>query len=222
MRPNRPKATSVGLSPVALLVALLLGQQEQRPVQAHSTTTNDQSAINSSGSSIISDNHGRLVAGAGGYLLTQPRASPTDAGSPELRQLDLRLERKLEAIGPDLRQLRDFTQNDDTDLPLAKRAWQLMHEHARLAISGRLELLQPHLMQALGQANVSRDCRSAAESTLEAAKRLDSWALQGESLFCPSGIRVTRHKSANQQQQQQRPFGRSLVGLGQFPAERHL
>lgn len=96
-------------------------------------------------------------------------------------QLDQRLSVALRQIGPDLRQMRDFTQLDDSldiDIELAKRAWQLMREHARNAIAGRLQSIGPAILDNLAQAKVSPECISAIEHTIDGAKNLDSWAIQ--------------------------------------------
>lgn len=100
--------------------------------------------------------------------------------------LNKTIEVALEQLAPDLRQLRDFTltttnnnQIDDaTSLKLSLEAWKLMHNQAKQAVSSRLSLLEPIIIEFLNEVRVSQQCLVASKRTLEAAKNLDSWAIQ--------------------------------------------
>lgn len=95
--------------------------------------------------------------------------------------LDRRLWHMLNQTGPDLKQLRDFKHLDSEsgiDVQLAKRAWHLMRLHTKQAISNRLQLSEPIILEFIEQAGVSSKCFKAAKRTIKGAKDLESWAIQ--------------------------------------------
>lgn len=113
-------------------------------------------------------------SGAAGFLLAQP----TDNKLNQSSGVDALLAELLARVGPDMRPMRDFGDFPNITPEVTKRAWLLMHEHARLAVADRMQFMAPIVDALLGQANVSERCSRAARSTLEAAKQLDSWAIQ--------------------------------------------
>lgn len=92
--------------------------------------------------------------------------------------VDSLLAELLARVGPDMRPMRDFRDFDDITPEVAKRAWLLMHDHAQLALAERMQFMRPIVVELLKQANVSTRCSAAAISVIEAAQRLDSWAVQ--------------------------------------------
>lgn len=109
-----------------------------------------------------------------GYLL----ADATDEQLNRSDIIDSTILSLLARDGPDMRPLRDFRDYDDITLDVAKRAWQLMHQHAQRATADKVKLATPSIERALLGANVSTDCSNAIQATLVAAQRLDSWAIQ--------------------------------------------
>lgn len=119
-------------------------------------------------------------AGLAGYLLAERSDERLDRAQPT----DLHLLRLLARSGPDMRPMRDFEQlSDDITLEVAQRAWQVMHGHALAFVGHKLEASWPQLELALEAANVSAQCRAAAAKTVQAALKLDSWALQRKYQF---------------------------------------
>lgn len=132
--------------------------------------------IETAATSTPTSHTGQTLIGPGiaGYLL----AEATDEKLNKSNELDSTLAKVLERNGPDMRPLRDFRDFDDITLSVAKRAWQLMHEHAKAAATDRLKLVEPIIEQTLIAANVSLNCFEASQKTMKAAKELDSWAIQ--------------------------------------------
>lgn len=114
------------------------------------------------------------TGGVAGYLL----AEATNEELNKSDALDATLANILGRTGPDMRPMRDFEDFHDISVEVAKRAWRLMHQHAKSAVRDRFKLMGPLVEQALLAANVSLDCMKAAIDTMSAAQRLDSWAIQ--------------------------------------------
>lgn len=126
-----------------------------------------------------------------GHLLARRRSSGLHSGSYFLAELgadrpldgsrsevDATLLEALGRIGPDMRPTGGFRDSSDISLEVSKRAWRLMREHARLLAEGRAESVGPLVDRMLAEANVSQQCRRAAGQTLQAAGRLEAWAVQ--------------------------------------------
>lgn len=114
-------------------------------------------------------------AGLAGYLL----ADSTDLQLNQTNSVDALLSSILNRVGPDMRPLRDFSYaSADITLEVAQRAWILMHHHAQTAVSDKLSFIRPFVEEALESAQVSPQCRLAAQRTMEAGKKLQSWAIQ--------------------------------------------
>lgn len=131
---------------------------------------------------LTTDSHqdGCNAISSAGFLLPT-KSNTIQLGQTSAELADARLADALSRIGPDLRQLRDFSNADDAlnvDVDLAKRAWKLMRAHTQASISGRLRHVAPILLDTLVSAKVSSKCIQAVERTLESAKSLESWAIQ--------------------------------------------
>lgn len=111
---------------------------------------------------------------AAGFLF----ADRTDARLNLTDQVDVALSKILDRNGPDMRPSRDFKDFSDITMNVSKRAWILLHEHAKLAIQDRLDMSKPAFDELLTSANVSRGCHDAIHEVFEAAKRLDEWAVK--------------------------------------------
>lgn len=160
---QRPHLALVGVRPPEVEVDQQLEQVTRRAQETEEEKASQRAAAD-------------RWPGLAGYLLAQ---SGELASSPD--PIERRLAELLEVAVPDMRPLRDFGHNsDDITLELAQRAWQLMHQHARLAVDHKLGLVWPVVERALEAANLSSECREAASKTVSAARRLDSWAIQSK------------------------------------------
>lgn len=104
----------------------------------------------------------------------------TDELLDESSDVDRTLAELLDRDGVDMRPMRDFRDSDQVTLRVAKRAWSLMHHHARSSIDERVTRLWPHLEKLLKTAQVSSKCLNATHQTALAAHRFDSWAIQSK------------------------------------------
>lgn len=127
----------------------------------------------------------------------EQHAATTVASNATLqRHIDDELDRLLQTQGPDMRPMRDFRSknsvvDDDISVAVAERAWRRMRSHARSIVERRIMALGPLIERALQAARVSQQCTQAAQRTLAAAQRLDSWAIQLLSAwgtFPPTGL----------------------------------
>lgn len=127
-------------------------------------------------------------------LLLMPSSRNKIMNVTEQKELD----EALFQIGPDLRQLRDFTDEQrqqkqtnnnithNASLPsspsmeMSVLSWKLMRHHAQQVLAQKLHLLEPILIETLIEANVSSKCLKAGIETLKAATRLESWAIQSK------------------------------------------
>lgn len=143
------------------------------PTTIHSkfASTNDQKVPNFSNNHNNGDN---FASGIAGYLLAEASSEKLNNSNT----LDSTLASILSRTGPDMRPLRDFEDFDDITVDVAKRAWQLMHEHAKTALVDKFQLMGPIVVSVLKSANVSNECIDAAVDTMKAAQQLDSWAIQ--------------------------------------------
>lgn len=108
------------------------------------------------------------------YLL----ARPTDGQLDQSQQVDAILSSVLDRVGPDMRPTSGFKDFADITPPVAQRGWQLMRDHALWATNARIQLIWPLVQQLLVDSNVSLKCLLASGRTAEAARRLDTWAIQ--------------------------------------------
>lgn len=202
IRPNRTIAIIISIIIVLLLelfelgqVALAAGSTRFEQPETHDAfgkaQTSDALELNRQDATMSMMSASLLPA----YLATSSADFGSDSDSDSKlidkqhntpQSLDSRLSDALDQIGPDLRQMRDFSQLDDSlaiDIGLAKRAWQLMRNHAQNAIVSRLQLIGPLIMDNLAKSNVSLECVDAIQQTIDGAKKLDSWAIQRKLSF---------------------------------------
>lgn len=131
-------------------------------------------SIDNRNTSHNNNNGDNFGSGIAGYLL----AEASDEKLNKSNTLDATLASILGRTGPDMRPLRDFEDFDDITVDVARRAWQLMHEHAQSALVSRFKLVGPLVERVLKSANLSDKCIDAALNTMKAAQQLDSWAIQ--------------------------------------------
>uniref|UniRef100_A0A6G1SPL6 Nose resistant to fluoxetine protein 6 n=1 Tax=Aceria tosichella TaxID=561515 RepID=A0A6G1SPL6_9ACAR len=106
-------------------------------------------------------------------------------------QNDARLLSLLDHIGPDMKPANGFADPPNITLDVAKRAWQLMHDHAEQFAGERINLMWPIVRQALVAAEVSDKCLVAAEQVASSALKLKTWAvklLNSWGTFPPVGL----------------------------------
>lgn len=165
----------------ALIATTHISSQQQQPTRRRSHHQGEE------GNDAIDDKqrqqqqHTAQISGSGvaGFLL----AKGSDTKLNQSDGTDSLLGDLLARVGPDMRPMRDFRDFHDITPEVAKRAWLLMHDHAQLAVADRMQFMKPIIGQLLEQANVSRRCSADALSTIEAAKQLDSWAIQCKFCF---------------------------------------
>lgn len=151
-----------------ITIALLFGQTQANYATQHQSDI-DQTSIN--------------------FLLPPPPIAPSNASwATESETIELYLDH----LAPDLRQLRDFTsttqsndatkreEDDRKNVDLSLGAWKLMRNQAQRVVNRKLEVLEPYLIEFLRDAKVSQDCIGASQRTIEAGKRLESWAIQSK------------------------------------------
>jgi hypothetical protein len=102
---------------------------------------------------------------------------------------DGRLLSVLDRIGPDMKPANGFVDPPNITLDVARRAWQLMHNHAEQFAADRVDLLWPVVRQTLVQAEVSGECLVAAQEVASSARNLKTWAVKCEYQIAPSLVR---------------------------------
>lgn len=115
------------------------------------------------------------VAGA-----LQPSVAIDRLGSLETAR---KLEEILSRVGPNMRASSDYHDFQDIGLNETLLAWRKLDTQARRFVEQRVAELRPKVVALLAEARVSDECRRAANVTLDAMQRLDSWAVQRK---CPS------------------------------------
>lgn len=116
----------------------------------------------------------KASATAAGYLFSALPSWKLDMRDP----LEANLSRILDKSGSDMRPSRDCRDFDDISVDMSKRAWNLMHYRAVQAITDRVELVKPAIVELLLSAEVSHQCRQSVNQLFDGAKRLESWAIK--------------------------------------------
>lgn len=98
-------------------------------------------------------------------------------------QLDLNISMWLDEQDTERRTLRDDIRRKPKrgeTLEGAKRAWTILHEHTRAALSNKINLiLRPEVDQLFAiTPNISKQCKKAVFRTLDAAVDMDAWAVK--------------------------------------------
>lgn len=97
--------------------------------------------------------------------------------------IDAELSRLLDLSAPYKRGARGNIEHPGISLPVSKRAWSLLHQHAEKALKNRIEsLIKPLIIDLLtnrkSTKGVSKNCTRSLWKTLERAKAMDSWAVR--------------------------------------------
>lgn len=113
-------------------------------------------------------------AAAAGYLLSSARDTQLDLKDP----IDRHLWDILNRNGPDMRPSRDYKDFKDVPVNVSMRAWWLLHDYAKMAISNKIYYAWPAIEEVLASARVSNKCQKAVQSTMDGANRMESWAIK--------------------------------------------
>lgn len=102
-------------------------------------------------------------------------------GSEPDRQPDDRvdkLSKLLDRVGPNIRASSEFHDYADQTVEDSLIAWQAMENQTQRYAQGQVDFYRPKIGSLLSSANVTSNCREATNLTLDAIRRLDSWAIQ--------------------------------------------
>lgn len=120
------------------------------------------------------DSTAAAAISAGGYLLAQSTDQKLNLNDPIDRNLSLILDRD----GPDMRPSRNCRDFTDITANISIRAWDLMHEHAAIAIEQKIDAAWPLVEKLLADARVSKQCVGSIKLMMAGAKRMESWAVK--------------------------------------------
>lgn len=77
-----------------------------------------------------------------------------------------------------MRASRNYNDFADITTNISIRAWDLLHEHAALAIEQKVFAALPMITELLEEAKTSKKCVDALGETLHGAQRLEAWAVK--------------------------------------------